>query len=251
MQARFCLSPQCHVWQRARMFDRPIDCLAAPSSGALPVYALRPGELAAFLAGSPHAAFLSAGRFAADTGELRLLPGGDGLSGAVLGLGDSQDPHVFGALPFGLPPGDWRIEPGSFPPEDAVLGFCLGAYQFTEFKPPRPVARLVARPRPGVGYRPGGVADAGPDQHAGRPARPGGTGGGGAGGSGPPAAPRAAASPARRWSATTRRSRPWAPGPTGRRSWRPCAGGAAAPRRMRRCCRCAARACASTAAVTT
>jgi leucyl aminopeptidase len=139
------------VWQTAAMFDRAIECLADPSVDALPVYALRPADLAAFLDTSPHGAFLRAGQFAADRADLRLLPGGDGVSGAVLGLGVSRDPYVFGALPFGLPPGDWRIDPsslasGSFTPEDAVLGFCLGAYQFTEFKPPRPSARLAATP---------------------------------------------------------------------------------------------------------
>jgi leucyl aminopeptidase len=128
------------------MFDRAIECITDPSADALPVYALRPGELAEFLAASPHSAFLRAGQFAAERGDLRLLPGGAGLSGAVLGLGDSQDPHVFGALPFGLPPGDWRIAPGSFAQEDAVLGFCLGAYEFTAFKAPRPCARLAATP---------------------------------------------------------------------------------------------------------
>ena len=128
------------------MFDRAIECLTDPSADALPVYALRPAELAEFLASSPHSAFLRAGQFSAERGDLRLLPGGDGLSGAVLGLGDSQDLHVFGALPFGLPPGDWRVAPGSFAQEDAVLGFCLGAYEFTAFKTPRPCARLAAAP---------------------------------------------------------------------------------------------------------
>jgi leucyl aminopeptidase len=63
----------------------------------------------------------------------------------VLGLGEDTDHHVFGALPFGLPEGVWRLEPGSFDAEDAVLGFCLGAYQFTALKAPRRApARLIA-----------------------------------------------------------------------------------------------------------
>ena len=77
---------------------------------------------------------------------MRLLPGADGLAGAAFGLGEDIGPHVFGALPFGLPEGDWRLEPGSFAMADAVLGFCLGAYQFTALKTPRrPPARLVAQ----------------------------------------------------------------------------------------------------------
>jgi leucyl aminopeptidase len=126
------------------MFDRDLDCLAAPDAVALPVTALRPDGLEAFLVNSPHAAFLRAGGFTAAAGEIRLLPGGDGVSGAVFGLGTVRDPHLFGALPFGLPPRAWRIEPGDFAEADATLGFCLGAYQFTAFKPARPCATLAA-----------------------------------------------------------------------------------------------------------
>ena len=126
------------------MFDRDLDCLAEPGSPGLPVHALRPAGLDAFLASSPHAAFLRAGGFTAAAGELRLLPGGDGIEGAVFGLGTNRDPHLFGALPAALPQGVWHLRPGDFAPADATLGFCLGAYQFTLFKPARPGARLAA-----------------------------------------------------------------------------------------------------------
>ncbi len=126
------------------MFDRDLDCLADPRAAALPVHALRPSGLVAFLADSPHRGFLAACGFTAAAGDIRLLPGADGIAGAVLGLGESRDPHLFGALPFGLPPVTWRIAPGDFTVEDATLGFCLGAYQFTLFKPARPCARLAA-----------------------------------------------------------------------------------------------------------
>ena len=126
------------------MFDRDLDCLAAPGLPGLPVYALRPPALEAFLAGSPHAAFLKAGGFTAEAGEIRLLPGGAGVEGAVFGLGSSRDPHLFGALATGLPPGAWKIDPGDFAAGDATLGFCLGAYQFTAFKPARPGPMLIA-----------------------------------------------------------------------------------------------------------
>ena len=126
------------------MFDRDLDCLVEPGTSGLPITALRPARLEAFLATSPHAAFLRAGGFTAAKGELRLLPGGDGIEGAVFGLGDSRDPHLFGALPAALPQGVWRIEPGDFAPADATLGFCLGAYRFTTFKAGRPTAQLAA-----------------------------------------------------------------------------------------------------------
>ncbi len=126
------------------MFDRDLDCLAEPGAPGLPVHPLRPAALDGFLATSPHAPFLRAGGFTAAAGELRLLPGGGGIEGAVFGLGENRDPHLFGALPAALPGGVWRIEPGDFAPADATLGFCLGAYQFTAFKPARPYARLAA-----------------------------------------------------------------------------------------------------------
>ncbi len=126
------------------MFDRDLDCLADPAAASLPVHALRPAGLEAFLANSPHAGFLRASGFSAAAGALHLLPGGDGIAGAAFGLGESTDPHGFGAMPFGLPPVTWRIEPGDFTAADATLGFCLGAYQFAAFKPARPCARLAA-----------------------------------------------------------------------------------------------------------
>ena len=137
--------------EKAPMFDRDLDCLAPPETVALPVHALRPAALETFLAGSPQAGFLRASGFAAAAGEIRLLPGEHGIAGAVFGLGEGQDPHLFGALPAGLPPVAWRIEPGDFLQEDATLGFCLGAYQFTLFKPARPRASLMAARGPATG----------------------------------------------------------------------------------------------------
>ena len=134
--------------ENAAMFDRDLDCLAPAESVGLPVFALRPAEMDAFLANHPQAAYVRASGFTAASAEIRLLPGGDGISGAVFGLGDNRDPHVFGALAFGLPARDWRIQPGDFPMEDATLGFCLGAYQFTAYKAARLCARLVAPASP-------------------------------------------------------------------------------------------------------
>jgi leucyl aminopeptidase len=127
------------------MFNRDLDCLADPTADALPVYAISPAELEAFLASSPAGAFLRAGAFTAAACDIRLLPGPGGLAGAVLGLGDTPDPQVFGALPFGLPEGVWRLQPGSYDDGAALLWFCLGAYQYAAIKPPRrPPARLAA-----------------------------------------------------------------------------------------------------------
>ena len=168
--------------EKAPMFDRDLD-LPRPAGGRGPSRPCPASRLslAAFLAASPACqAFLRPAGFTAAAAEIRLLPGGDGVAGAVFGLGDGTDPHLFGALPFGLPPVCWRIEPGDFPTEDATLGFCLGAYQFTLFKPARPCATLVGQ-RAGR-RRTGGprhLAGARPDQHPGGPPRPGRAGRGG------------------------------------------------------------------------
>jgi leucyl aminopeptidase len=133
------------------------DGIADPATPALPLQAVTPGGLAALLDALPpaQAAYLRASGFAARAQELRLLPGGDGIAGAVLGLGDDPEdaasPWAFGAAPFGLPEGTiWRIE-GAPDPAAATLGWSLGAYRFKALKskPGRAPARLV--PPPGTG----------------------------------------------------------------------------------------------------
>jgi leucyl aminopeptidase len=119
----------------------------APAGAALPLSGVTPAGLAGLAARLPpaQAAFLRATGFAAKDGEIALLPGPDGLAGAVLGLGAAgASPWPWGAAPFGLPAGTtWRIaaapDPGA-----AALGFALGAYRFTRYKaPPRAAARLM------------------------------------------------------------------------------------------------------------
>ena len=111
------------------------------------VRALRPAGLDAALAALPavQAAFAAASGFKARHDELVLLPGGDGVAGALLGLGADRSPFPFGSLPFRLPEGCWTIADGDFDRDGAVLGFHLGAYRYTGFKqPPRPPARLAS-----------------------------------------------------------------------------------------------------------
>jgi leucyl aminopeptidase len=132
------------------MIDQTLDCLTEADPGALPLHTVRPAALAAFLAGLPanQRAFLGATGFAAKAGESRLLPGPDGLAGAVLGLGEDRSPHVFGGLPADLPEGSvWRLASGDHDVASATLGFALGYYRYKGIKAAeRQFAKLVAGP---------------------------------------------------------------------------------------------------------
>ncbi len=148
------------------MHDRPLDCLIDPAdaegSPVRTVRCVRPEGLAAWSEALPAAdrAWLRAQGFGAKAGELLRLPGPDGIASAVLGLGGApsagrtQGPHAFGGLATGLaePPGSgsgaWTLDlPGDVSADEAVLGFCLGAYRFDRLRtttpPAAPLARLV------------------------------------------------------------------------------------------------------------
>lgn len=131
-----------------------LEGLTTTEDGVLPLIAVTPAELPALLGRLPpaQAAFLRASGFRAKPQEMRLLPSEGGIGGAVLGLGagaeDAASPWAFGAMPHSLPEGTaWRIE-GAPDQAKAVLGWCLGAYRFRQFKTGngRAPARLLAPP---------------------------------------------------------------------------------------------------------
>jgi leucyl aminopeptidase len=127
--------------------DQALDCIAAAPDGARPLHAVRPAGLPGLLASLPPepAGYLRDTGFAAASQELVLLPGADGVGGAVLGLGEDRSPYAFGGLALRLPARSvWEIQPGDFDATQATLGFCLGAYRFTAYRPaPRAPALLV------------------------------------------------------------------------------------------------------------
>lgn len=109
-----------------------LEGLTGTGSGALPLHAVRPDGLASFLDALPRpgAAFLRATGFAARPGEHALLPGPDGLAGAVVGLGTDDSPWTYGGLPQALPAGShWRLAAGDGDAGQATLGWALGAYR--------------------------------------------------------------------------------------------------------------------------
>ncbi|TCH98885.1 leucyl aminopeptidase family protein [Roseococcus sp. SYP-B2431] len=114
-----------------------LPCLVPDAAQALPLHVVTPEGWE----GLPGAGFAKASGFAGKPGEIALLPGGDGIAGALFGA--PRMAEGYGALPFGLPEGtSWTLMGGD--PGQATLGWCLGAYRYTRFKAgKRPPARLV------------------------------------------------------------------------------------------------------------
>ncbi len=71
------------------------------SSRALPLYVLDHNGFAAWNAQQPAAlqAWLKSQQFNAAPGSVALLPGTDGLAGAVLGVGDRADAYSYAHAP--------------------------------------------------------------------------------------------------------------------------------------------------------
>jgi leucyl aminopeptidase len=132
------------------MLDQTIDCVVDSPEGTLPVHAIRPDGLTGFLDTLPsaQAAYLRDTSFTAKSGELRFLPGSDGVAGAVLGIGTDSSPFVFGNLPMQLPEKfSWQMKSGDYDAETATLGYCLGAYRYNRFRSDgRKPARFFAPP---------------------------------------------------------------------------------------------------------
>ena len=125
------------------MLEQTIDCIVDRADNVRLLRPVRPDGVAALLQALPpaQAAFLRDQGFKAAAGDLHMLPGPDGIDGAVLGLGEDCTPHAFGGLALRLPEGSaWRLDPGDYDPQAAVLGFCLGAYRYTAFTPAMPSA---------------------------------------------------------------------------------------------------------------
>lgn len=108
---------------------------------SLPLHIVTPDGLEAFLDASDHADWLRASGFEAGLGDLRLLPGPNGVAGAVAGLGTdlARRRSRFGlARAFAaLPAGDWQLQ-GDLTQAlatEAGLASLLGAYRFIRYRP--------------------------------------------------------------------------------------------------------------------
>jgi leucyl aminopeptidase len=118
------------------------------AKSAVALHAVAAKDVKGFLAKFP---YLKASGFTAKDGELRLLPGKVGLSGAVLGLGKNTDALALAAFSESLPDGTYRL--GEVPDfcggDKAALAWLYGLYQFSRYKKPSKRAPKLALP-PGV-----------------------------------------------------------------------------------------------------
>ena len=121
------------------MDQTPLPPGFAPAdSAARPLHILQRARLDPWLQAQPGPvrAWLSQQGFDAAAGSCALLPGEDGVAGAVIGIGDPLDPYAYAHAPTALPQGDWRP---SEPPEPGAaralqLGWGLGSYRFGRYK---------------------------------------------------------------------------------------------------------------------
>jgi len=113
------------------------------AKATIPLHAVAAKDLKSWLAKLP---YLKASGFTAKDGEIRLIPGRNGLSAAVLGLGKSTDALALAAFSETLPDGVYRL--GDVPDfcggAHAALAWLYGQYQFSRYKKPsRRAVKLV------------------------------------------------------------------------------------------------------------
>src|SRR5258706_5028994 len=122
---------------------------AKSAKAAIPLHAVSSIDLKGWLKrrAARDAAFLKAAGFAADSGDLRIVPNAKGgVAMAVLGLGKGEDALALAAFSEQLPEGVYRFEsvPGRFGGETGALAWLLGTYAFSRYrKTKRSEARLV------------------------------------------------------------------------------------------------------------
>ncbi len=129
-----------------------ITGFTATATAALPLHVLDREQYASWKAAQPAAqqAWLDAQGFTAAGHSVALLPGADGLAGAVIGVGDRADAYAYAHAPHALPEGSvWQLATELPAAEQALLqlGWGLGSYRFDRYrKRNRAPAQLLASP---------------------------------------------------------------------------------------------------------
>ncbi|RAK59892.1 leucyl aminopeptidase family protein [Phenylobacterium hankyongense] len=113
--------------------------LEASQGAAIPIFALREGDVAAALEGQPVLTALAQRlEFKGKAGQALVAPDAEGGVDRVLfGLGGSEDPMAFRGLPAKLSAGTYRIAqaPPGMAADQIALAFALGSYKFDRYKP--------------------------------------------------------------------------------------------------------------------
>ncbi len=114
------------------------DLFSATAQGAIPLYAVSTATLDSALKGplERHATWLKASGFKAAAGKIQFLPAGDGVAGAVLGLGADEDAFATASFASSLPAGTYRyvhVPPGH-DGNRLALGWAMGSYSYARFK---------------------------------------------------------------------------------------------------------------------
>ncbi len=121
---------------------------ADAAADSRPLHVVPANGLAAFLATQTTGvqAWLTDSGFAGALGDLRLLPGADGVMGAVVGYGTEQTRarQRFGIAKAvsGLPAGAWHLlgDLTQAQRDEAALGWLLAPYQFNRYRPGKDTA---------------------------------------------------------------------------------------------------------------
>ena len=127
--------------------------IVATNSAALPLILITESAFSAWLAtqDAPLRSWLTSSGFQAKRGAFSLIPNAHGqLQSVLIIINQSKDLWALGALPSLLPEGDYALQIADAHDAELTnitLGWALGAYQFTRYKPAtRSMARLVLHP---------------------------------------------------------------------------------------------------------
>ncbi len=115
----------------------PVEYVAAPPEGSLPVYVVPREGLAAAGLSAEEQAWARNNDFNGQSDRVLLLPGSGGkIAGALIGIGAASDPFAplaFGTLGRHLPEGSWHLAAAVARPDEAAIGIALGSYVFTRY----------------------------------------------------------------------------------------------------------------------
>ena len=113
------------------------DLFTTAAQGAVPLYAVSTATLDAALKGplEAHAKWLKAIGFMATAGKVQYLPG-EGMTGAVLGLGADEDAFATATFASALPAGTYKyvLAPSAHAGDRLALAWAMGSYAFSRFK---------------------------------------------------------------------------------------------------------------------